>query len=83
MPGLSAWERVSVPQTLTTANNTVTAICPGTKKVLGGGVAHTSATWEVVQSWPSADGSWSVTLARQSGSATTIATAYALCANTN
>ena len=61
---------------------TCTATCTGTKKVLGGGISNTNAAWQILQSYPAADSSWTATLTRSGGGAHTITT-YALCANTN
>jgi hypothetical protein len=88
IPGLSSWERTSLPCTTTggggSANSvTCTVICTGTKKVLGGGVDNRNSTWEVKNTYPVTDTSWTASLTRSSGSSGADSTVYALCANTN
>jgi hypothetical protein len=62
---------------------TCTVICTGTKKVLGGGVDNRNSTWEVKNTYPVTDTSWTASLTRSSGSSGADSTVYALCANTN
>jgi hypothetical protein len=82
--GLTAWERkTSAPCNSSGDAVSCTATCSSGKKALGGGVANTNANWQVIQSYPVTDSSWTTTLTRPSGATTTTVTAYALCATTN
>ena len=82
--GLTAWERkISVPCNSAGDSVSCTATCSLGKKVLGGGIINTNAIWQVIQSYPASDSSWTTTLTRPTGNSTTTVTAYALCANTN
>jgi hypothetical protein len=69
-----------------TATTTINAVCTGTKKVLGGAATNTNATnYTIATNFPSANGTWSATFNKGSGGPTvsTVATVYAICANTN
>ncbi len=85
--GLAAWERKATECSSGAANVsavTCTAVCSEGKRVLGGGASYTAtATWELKQSYPASDSSWTATLTRPSGNTTTTVTTYALCAQTN
>ncbi len=84
LTGLASWERIVSATCNSTGNSvTCTATCSLGKKVLGGGIINTNAIWQVIQSYPASDSSWTTTLTRPTGSSTTTVTAYALCANTN
>ncbi|MHA6963569.1 hypothetical protein [Zobellella denitrificans] len=81
--GLTAWGRIDGSCNSTGNAVTCTVTCPEDKKILGGGVNNINNNWILVQSYPGTDSSWTVTLSRQTGSSSTAATVYAICAYTN
>ncbi|HUE93316.1 hypothetical protein [Pseudomonas sp.] len=82
--GLAEWERMPNTCIGNTTTITCTATCSEGKFILGGGVGYTSgATWQVNQSYPLSDSSWTATLSKSGGATAITVMAYAICAFTN
>jgi hypothetical protein len=85
---VSAWEIITATQTFTLTNAgpvTVTASCPATKHILGGGFSFSSGNPTSVtnQSFPSNSTTWTATFTTASGAPVPLtAITYAICAIT-